>query len=95
MDKETLSYLLLGAMFMWFTFGLIGDFIRKNYFDESSDFSNILLGPITLIMSGIEALIIKCQEHKLHKTRKEAQKPVDKYEKRAIERINMLLEINN
>lgn len=88
-------------MLLWTGIGLIGDFIRKYYFDEQSDFSNILLGPVTLIMSGIEALLIKHLKHKAEKTIKEIEnvrkevKPLTIYEKRAIERINKLLEINN
>lgn len=92
-DVTTTIFLIFSTV--WLISGLVGDHIRKHCFGESPDFSNVLLGPITFIISGVEVLIIKCQEHKLHKTRKEAQKPIDKYEKRAIERINMLLEINN
>ena len=95
MDKEISTYLLLGAIFIWIGLGQIGDFIRKYYFDESSDPSNILLGPICIIMSAIEALIIKYRGHKVEKVRKEAQKPLTIYEKRAIERINKLLDKNN
>lgn len=94
MDKEILTYLLLGAMLLWTGIGMIGNNIRKYYFDESSDPANIMLGPICIIMSAIEALIIKHREHKVEKIRKKV-KPLTIYEKRAIERINKLLEINN
>lgn len=92
MDPTTIAFLIF---FAWIILGIIGDKIRQSIFNEASDFADFLLGPITLILSGIECLIIKYQNREYQNNKKDEnkKKSLTKYEIRAIERINKLLEI--